>query len=1154
MKNQLFTVLFTLLTLSIFGQNTAQQFNIAPPVIVNFTDRADYELTHPTPIVQIMIEQIEDKDDHFEYVSKDVDTTNAIKFNINNPSRQHRATLNSPSPLLNINGVMDAGRLIPPDIRGAAGSTYIMETTNQEFKVYDKSGVLNRTVSIPTFFSTLRGSGYFDPHVCFDMNYNRWIITIGGKGANGKYGVYLAISLTDNPNGSWYLYFHDGQRTTGDFIDYPLLGYNKNWVVVTANDFAATGNIIGKIYVFNRQQVYSGIPTTVSEFSDNTVYTLSPAETYDTTQSSLFMVQNWNGSSNGYGYVKVASITGTPTSPVYSSGVTIGVNKTWSNSGISPTQKGTLQTLEGSVAKIGNCIYRNNSLWFCQSALLPSTSPNYCAAQWWQVNPSNNSVIQFGRIEQAGVYHFYPSIAVSSANDVIVGYCKSSPNHYASAAYSVRAFSDSANTMRSENVFKPGLAGYYKVYSGGRNRWGDYTGTCIDPSTNSFWVFGQWANTSNRWATQIAAVPSISNTVCLPPTVLNSSNITDSTATVSWNSVSGATSYNLAINERDSSYTRIIPVNGLTYNITGLKKGTIYDWKVQPICGNNITYYSSIVYFLTTGWVCNAPTNLYPGNVVRNNQVTGISNYLSWTINPSAQNYHIQIRKVGTSVWRDKYTTGSGVTIDSLTPLTTYEWRVQSICLAGSESVYANGGNFTTLAIPACGIPHTITTTNIQTKSAYITWKYPNYVYVKFGTLRYKPVSSSTWIVIDSICPTCSSNPYFSFKFNQACLECLTPGTAYEYQIRANCVDNVANCCVQSGWSASTYFTTLICQPIGSVAVAALTTTSATLAWGSQSGDGYKIYYKKASATAWSSVTTTGLTYNLTGLSTGTTYNWTIRNTCGVDTSSLYPTQTFTTLSCNSYPTTLSTTNISYSSASLTWNQDFYGDGYKVQWRKVGTTTWSSAVINGYTSPFYNVNSLTSNTNYEWQVATRCGTNTYSQFSQIITFKTTGNCPSTHITATYVLSKTLAYLGWYNVGATSYTVAYHPVGNPTWSYITSTGLNTTITVSSGTSYEWKVRCNCGTDTSAYSPVATFVTAASPELNEEVKSIKIFPNPNDGTFTIQGNGTMSIKIYDAQGKILFDDICVDECIVTTKLSKGMYVLKVNKISYKLIING
>jgi hypothetical protein len=75
-------------------------------------------------------------------------------------------------------------------------------------------------------------------------------------------------------------------------------------------------------------------------------------------------------------------------------------------------------------------------------------------------------------------------------------------------SYSYRMPSDLPGKMRVSRPVREGLGKYYKKKAGDKNRWGDYTTTCIDPSDGSFWLLGQYAETPNEqeedfgiWAT-----------------------------------------------------------------------------------------------------------------------------------------------------------------------------------------------------------------------------------------------------------------------------------------------------------------------------------------------------------------------------------------------------------------------------------------------------------------------------------------------------------------------------------------------------------------------------------------------------------------------------------------------------------------------------
>ena len=387
-----------------------------------------------------------------------------------------RGRLTSPAPTGSWNGVMDGGYLIPPDIRGAAGPVYVMETTNQQFNIYTKTGTLVSTLSISNFFSATGGGGYFDPHVVYDPNYGRFVVCMDGNYQNGaNSGLFVGVSQTSDPTGAWYVYSFDAIGNSSDFLDYPLLGYNTNWVVMTGNDFLGNGGNAAKIYALERIGLYSGTLGTVHAFTDNYIFGMGPTQTNDITQTTEYLVQDWNSDSTGYGYMKIGTITGPANAPVYSQGFLVGINQPWSEGGVPAVEAGGTGTIENGDTRTGNTVYINGSLWFTHTVFMPPSNPTYSVVDWWQVNPVTPTVQQFGRVGDASRFLYYPSIAVNPTNDVILGYCESSSTEYASASYSFHAHTDAPNTMESTYQYKTGLAYYYKDFGSGRNRWGDFS-------------------------------------------------------------------------------------------------------------------------------------------------------------------------------------------------------------------------------------------------------------------------------------------------------------------------------------------------------------------------------------------------------------------------------------------------------------------------------------------------------------------------------------------------------------------------------------------------------------------------------------------------------------------------------------------------------
>ena len=154
---------------------------LAAPKVVNFAERAKYQLAHPPVKKKHAIIQKE-----VRFKPQPV-PANALKFQIppNHPKigGVRKMKKHSPPPVVFFNGEMDDG-VSPPDINGAAGNTYLMETTNGNFDIYTKTGSLVNTLSLTTFFAPLEENNG-DPHIVYDFTHNRYVISIIGTNPTG---------------------------------------------------------------------------------------------------------------------------------------------------------------------------------------------------------------------------------------------------------------------------------------------------------------------------------------------------------------------------------------------------------------------------------------------------------------------------------------------------------------------------------------------------------------------------------------------------------------------------------------------------------------------------------------------------------------------------------------------------------------------------------------------------------------------------------------------------------------------------------------------------------------------------------------------------------------------------------------------------------
>jgi hypothetical protein len=99
---------------------------------------------------------------------------------------------------------------------------------------------------------------------------------------------------------------------------------------------------------------------------------------------------------------------------------------------------------------------------------------------------------------------------------------------------------------------------------------------------------------------------------CGTPTGLNTTGITNTSATCNWTAVSGGSTYNLQWKlNSGSTWTTVSGITSTTYTLSGLTAGTTYNYQVQAVCSGTSGTYSSPVSFTTTGGSC---TDTYENN------------------------------------------------------------------------------------------------------------------------------------------------------------------------------------------------------------------------------------------------------------------------------------------------------------------------------------------------------------------------------------------------------------------------------------------------------------------------------------------------------------------------------------------------------------
>lgn len=202
----------------------------------------------------------------------------------------------------------------------------------------------------------------------------------------------------------------------------------------------------------------------------------------------------------------------------------------------------------------------------------------------------------------------------------------------------------------------------------------------------------------------------------------------------------------------------------------------------------------------------------------------------------------------------------------------------------------------------------------------------------------------------------------------------LLPERVYTWRVRASCSSYSSVATFNSGGGISG---NVDCSAPSNLVHTTLTATSVSLGWSSIVGAfNYSVQYRVANATTWlNGGTVTGTSLTLGGLVAGRTYQWRVKASCSVYSS----TTTFTVGSSSgggggsttcSAPSNTNTNLIMNTSAQVSWEPQGGALNYTVQYRLA--TSFSYITLGTVTSSSVTITGLSAGREYVWRVKANC--------------------------------------------------------------------------------------------------------------------------------------------------------------------------------------
>ena len=487
---------------------------------------------------------------------------------------------------------------------------------------------------------------------------------------------------------------------------------------------------------------------------------------------------------------------------------------------------------------------------------------------------------------------------------------------------------------------------------------------------------------------------------------------------------------------------------------------------------------------------CIQPSSL----LIEENNITENSAILSWSSNGSECGWEVRVGENGTI----ENSTIPFYNITGLDDNTTYTVYVRSVCNATNRSEW-DSIQFTTLQAIPCEAPNNLVASNVTATTAEITWNGTVDTYelrINAGSIETLTTTSKT-------------------------LTNLNPSASYTIDVRAICEEQV------SDWVSVSFITleatTQPCDAPTALSASNITETSAEITWNGTAST----YEFKLNGGETETLTTTSK--SLTGLTANTAYTVEVRAICE-DQQSAWVTTNFTTLEeivtpepCDA-PTNLSASNITETSAEITWNGTATTYEFKLNGGEAETLTTTTKALTG----------LTPNTAYTVEVRSICEEQTSDWVSAnfttleeqvVIVLGEVTTSPATEVGNTSAtLNGALVSAGNaenFTVGFALATVADFTLEDAEVQNITSTLSESAFTatvndLAEGQTYFYRAYITNEAGT-AYGAVETFTLSSLAEEIAGALQVSLYPNP------AQENATMEIVGLDQDAKIVISDL-------------------------------
>lgn len=374
---------------------------------------------------------------------------------------------------------------VPSDSNGVPGLNNYFETVNEQFEVYSRTGSPQYGTSFNAWFG--QSGSLFDPKVVWDNRGKRFIFLVDT-------GSSLLISVAQQQNGIGNYCTYGFPTLTNYFADYPQLGVDPDGIYFGANMYGSP--YTNQLFFANRTEMETCSNTGYTYWTNLTnpdgsiAFTIVPSVEHAAANGVEYLVNSYSGGSCQITLWKLTRAGSLNNSTVYTQCY-------------SPPPPATQLGSSGTIETLDNRLYQASYL---RNVLVFDTVGSYDwgdgngpvgIVEYFEINPSNGSVVQQYTFGAPGYWLFFPAVDQNRLGKIYFVFNTSGPNNDPSI-WGI------SGCLCDTYIVANGVSHYGES---GQARWGDFQSAWLDPTgSNAIYVTGQYVNSTDSWGTRIASV------------------------------------------------------------------------------------------------------------------------------------------------------------------------------------------------------------------------------------------------------------------------------------------------------------------------------------------------------------------------------------------------------------------------------------------------------------------------------------------------------------------------------------------------------------------------------------------------------------------------------------------------------------------------